>query len=126
MNGRPDATVLAAETIRPEYRSGESFRFIVIADGKVTALADMAEQAAQAAGSSAFWVDLGSACVGPGFIDIHIHAVQAAADVRLVGLREATTIAGLLSAVRQAGLGRCSRLTRCHARPRIFRRSAFC
>jgi predicted amidohydrolase YtcJ len=106
VNGRPGATVLAAETIRPEYRSGESFRFIVIADGKVTALADTAEQAAQAAGSPAFWVDLGSACVGPGFIDTHIHATQAAADVRLVGLREATTMAGLLSAVRQAGLGR--------------------
>jgi predicted amidohydrolase YtcJ len=106
VNGRPGATVLAAETIRPEYRSGESYRFIVIADGKVTALADTAEHAARAAGSPAFWVDLGSACVGPGFIDTHIHAVQAAADVRLVGLREATTMASLLSAVREAGLGR--------------------
>jgi predicted amidohydrolase YtcJ len=106
VSGRLGATVLAAETIRPEYRSGESYRFIVIADGKVTALADTAEQAAQAAGSPAFWADLGSACVGPGFIDTHIHAVQAAADVNLVGLREATTMAGLLSAVRQAGIGR--------------------
>jgi predicted amidohydrolase YtcJ len=106
VSGRPGATVLAAKTIRPEYRSGESYRFIVIADGKVTALADTAEQAARAAGSPAFWVDLGSACVGPGFIDTHIHAVQAAADVRLVGLRDATTMAGLLSAVREAGLGR--------------------
>jgi predicted amidohydrolase YtcJ len=106
VNRRPGATVLAAQTIRPDYRSGESFRFIVIADGKVAALADTAEQAAQAAGTPAFWVELGSACVGPGFIDTHIHAGQAAADVHLVGLREATTMAGLLSAVRQAGLGR--------------------
>jgi predicted amidohydrolase YtcJ len=106
VSGRLGATVLAAETIRPEYRSGESYRFIVIAGGKVTALADTAEQAAQAAGSPSWWVDLGSACVGPGFIDTHIHAGQAAADVRLVGLREATSMAGLLSAVRQAGLGR--------------------
>jgi predicted amidohydrolase YtcJ len=106
VNGRPGATVLAAETIRPEYRSGECYRFIVIAGGKVTALANTAEQAAQAAGSPASWVDLGSACVGPGFIDTHIHAVQAAADVRLVGLRDATTMAGLLAAVREAGLGR--------------------
>jgi len=106
VSGRQGATVLAAETIRPEYRSGESYRFIVIAGGKVTALAGTADQAAQAAGSPAFWVDLGSACVGPGFIDTHIHALQAAADVRLVGLREATTMAGLLSAVGQAGLGR--------------------
>jgi len=106
VSGRLGATVLAAETIRPDYRSGESYRFIVIADGKITAVADTAEQAAQAAGSPAFWVDLGSACVGPGFIDTHVHAVQAAADVRLVGLREATTMAGLLSAVRAAGLGR--------------------
>jgi len=106
VSGRLGATVLAAETIRPEYRSGESYRFIVIADGTVTALADTAEQAAQAAGPAAFWVDLGSACVGPGFIDTHIHAVQAAADVRLVGLRETTTMAGLLSAMREAGLGR--------------------
>jgi predicted amidohydrolase YtcJ len=106
VSGRLGATVLAAETIRPEYRSGESYRFIVIADGKVTALAGTAEQAAQAAGSPAVWVDLGSACVGPGFIDTHIHAMQAAADARLVGLRETTTMAGLLSAMRQAGLGR--------------------
>jgi predicted amidohydrolase YtcJ len=106
VSGGPGATVLAAGTIRPQYRSDESYRFIVIADGKVTALADTAEQAAQAAGWPAFWIDLGSACVGPGFIDTHIHALQAAADVRLVGLREATTMAGLLSAVRQAGLGR--------------------
>jgi predicted amidohydrolase YtcJ len=106
VNRRPGATVLAAQTIRPDYRSGESFRFIVIGGGKVTALADTAEQAAQAAGSGAFWLDLGSACVGPGFVDTHIHAGQAAADVHLVGLREATTMAGLLSAVRQAGLGR--------------------
>jgi hypothetical protein len=28
VNGSPGATVLAAETIWPEYRSGESFRFI--------------------------------------------------------------------------------------------------
>ncbi len=105
-DGHPAVTVLAAETIRPEYRSGESFRFMVIADGKVTALADTAAQAARAAGSPSSWVDLGSACVGPGFIDTHIHAVQAAADVRLVSLREASTMDGLLSAVREAGLGR--------------------
>jgi predicted amidohydrolase YtcJ len=106
VNGRLGVTVLAAETIRPEYRSGKSYRFIVIADGRVTALADTREQAAQAAGPRAFWVDLGSACVGPGFIDTHIHAGQAAADVRLAVVREATTMAGLLSAVRKAGLGR--------------------
>jgi predicted amidohydrolase YtcJ len=106
VSGRLGATVLAAETIRPEYQSGESYRFIVIAEGKVAALADTAEQAAQAAGPGAFWADLGSACVGPGFIDTHIHAMQAAADARLVGLREATTMAGLLAAMRQAGLGR--------------------
>jgi predicted amidohydrolase YtcJ len=106
---RRGATVLAAKTIRPDYRSGESFRFIVIADGTVTALADTAQQAAQAAraaGPPSLWVDLGSACVGPGFVDTHIHALQAAADARLVGLRDATTMAGLLSTVRQAGLGR--------------------
>ena len=106
MSGRLGATVLAAETIRPEYRSGESYRFIVIAGGKVTALAGTAEEAAQAAGSPAFWVDLGSACVGPGFVDTHIHAMQAAADARLASLRETTSMAGLLSAMRQAGLGR--------------------
>jgi len=106
VSGRQGATVLAAKTIRPEYRSGESYRFIVIADGKVAALAGTADQAAQAAGPAALWVDLGSACVGPGFIDTHIHAGQAAADVRLVGLREVTTMTGLLSAVGQAALGR--------------------
>jgi predicted amidohydrolase YtcJ len=62
--------------------------------------------AARAAGPSARWVDLGDACVAPGFVDTHIHALQAAADARLVSLREATTMAGLLAAVREAGLGR--------------------
>ncbi len=104
--GGSAATVLTAKAIWPEYRSAESFRHIIIADGKVSALARTAPEAVQAAGSPAFWVDLGSACVGPGFIDTHIHALQAAADVRLVSLREAATLADVLSAVREGGLGR--------------------
>ena len=103
---RRAATVLAAKTIRPDYVSGDSFRYLVITDGKVTALAKTADAAARAAGPSARRADLGDACVGPGFIDTHIHALQAAADVRLVSLREAVTMDGLLAAVREAGLGR--------------------
>lgn len=98
--------VLTAKVIRPDYRSGETFRHVVLAGGVVRALADTAAEAARAAGSSACWVDLGPACVGPGFIDTHIHALQAAADARLAGLREATTLAGLLEAVRERGVGR--------------------
>jgi predicted amidohydrolase YtcJ len=103
MTGRPAATVLAARKIWPDYVSGESFRFLVVAGGRVTALAHTAADAAQAAGPSAAWVDLGAACVGPGFIDTHIHALQAAADVRLVNLREAASLDDLLAAVREAG-----------------------
>ena len=103
---RPVATVLAAKNIRPDYVSGDSFRYLVITGGKVAALAKTADEAARHAGPSARHADLGDACVGPGFIDTHIHALQAAADVRLVSLREATTLDGLLSAVREAGLGR--------------------
>jgi predicted amidohydrolase YtcJ len=44
--------------------------------------------------------------VGPGFIDTHIHALQAAADASLVSLREATTLGDLLAAVRAAAHGR--------------------
>jgi predicted amidohydrolase YtcJ len=103
---RRPATVLAAKTIRPDYVSGDSFRFLVITAGKVTALAKTADEAARAAGPSARWADLADACVAPGFIDTHLHALQAAADVRLASLREAVTLDGLLSAVREAGLGR--------------------
>jgi predicted amidohydrolase YtcJ len=92
--------------IRPDYRSGETFRHVVIARGTVRALANTAAEAARAAGSSACWVDLGPACVGPGFVDTHIHALQAAADARLASLREATSLAELLSAVRERGAGR--------------------
>jgi predicted amidohydrolase YtcJ len=46
--------------------------------------------------------------VGPGFIDTHIHAVQAAADVRLVSLREATSLADLLAAVRERARDRAA------------------
>jgi imidazolonepropionase-like amidohydrolase len=99
----PTVTVLAAKTIRPDYVSGQAFRFLVITGGTVTALAQTSGEAARAAGPSARWVDLGDACVAPGFVDTHIHALQAAADARLVSLREATTMAGLLAAVRQAG-----------------------
>ena len=102
---RPVATVLAARTIRPDYVSGDSFRYLVISGGKVTALAKAADEAARVAGPSARRIDLGDACVGPGFIDTHIHALQAAADARLVSLRDAATIDGLLAAVRAAGLG---------------------
>jgi predicted amidohydrolase YtcJ len=98
--------VLTAAAIRPDYRSGRSYRHIVISGGKVRALADTAAQAARAAGSPACWVDLGSACVGPGFIDTHIHALQAAADVRLVSLRQAASLGDLLAAVREAALSR--------------------
>ena len=55
--------------------------------------------------------DLGDVCVGPGFIDTHIHALQAAADARLVSLRDAATMDGLLSAVR-AGRASAARRTR--------------
>jgi predicted amidohydrolase YtcJ len=102
-SGRRAVTVLAARTIRPDYVSGEAFRFLVITGGTVTALAETSDEAAHAAGPSARWVELGDACVAPGFVDTHIHALQAAADARLVSLREATTIAGLLAAVREAG-----------------------
>jgi predicted amidohydrolase YtcJ len=98
--------VLTAATIRPDYRSGRSYRHVVISGGKIRALARTAAEAAQAAGPSASWADLGSACVGPGFIDTHIHAVAAAADARLVSLREATTLGDLLAAVREAAHGR--------------------
>jgi predicted amidohydrolase YtcJ len=100
------ATVLTARKIRPDYRSGASFRHIVIVNGAVKALANTREEAARAAGPMACWVDLGSACAGPGFIDTHIHAIQAAADARLVSLREAATTAGLLATVREAALRR--------------------
>jgi predicted amidohydrolase YtcJ len=102
---RPVATVLAAKSIRPDYVSGDSFRYLVITGGKVAALAKAADEAARLAGPSARHADLGDACVGPGFIDTHIHALQAAADARLVSLRDAATIDGLLAAVRAAGFG---------------------
>jgi predicted amidohydrolase YtcJ len=105
---RPAATVLAAKTIRPDYVSGDSFRYLVITGGKVAALAKAADEAARLAGPSARQIDLGDACVGPGFIDTHIHALQAAADARLVSLRDAAAIDGLLAAVRAAGLGRAA------------------
>ena len=77
-----DVTVLTAAAIRPDYRpGGESFRHIVISAGKVAALTRTAADAARAAGPGAAWVDLGPACVGPGFIDTHIHTLQAAADI---------------------------------------------
>lgn len=98
--------MLTAAAIRPDYRSGRSYRHIVISGGRVRALTDTAARAAQAAGPSASWVDLGSACVGPGFIDTHIHALQAAADARLVSLREATTLAELLATVRDSARAR--------------------
>jgi predicted amidohydrolase YtcJ len=101
---RPAATILTAAAIRPDYRSGRKpFRHVVISGGKVIALTQTVAEAADAAGAPAFRADLGSACVGPGFVDTHIHALQAAADVRLAGLREARTIADLLAAVRAAG-----------------------
>ena len=100
------ATVLTAGKIRPDYRSGASFRHIVIVNGVVKALTNTREEAGRAAGPMACWVDLGSACAGPGFIDTHVHAIQAAADARLVSLREVTTVAGLLAAVRAAALRR--------------------
>ena len=103
---RPVATVLAARTIRPDYVSGDSFRYLVITGGKVAALAKTADEAARAAGRLPRQVDLGDACVGPGFIDTHIHALQAAADARLVSLRDAATLDELLAAVRGAGLAR--------------------
>lgn len=105
---RPGATVLSAQAIRPDYRSGESFRHLVMVGGTVRALANTAAEAARAAGPSASWVDLGSACVGPGFIDTHIHALQAAADVRLVSLREATSLPELLAAVCERARGRAA------------------
>jgi predicted amidohydrolase YtcJ len=103
---RPVATVLTARTIRPDYVSGDSFRYLVMTGGKVAALAKTAEEAARRAGPSPRQVDLGGACVGPGFIDTHIHALQAAADARLVSLREASNLGELLAAVRAAGLAR--------------------
>jgi predicted amidohydrolase YtcJ len=100
------AAVLTAAAIRPGYRSGRSYRHIVISGGQVRALTDTAAQAARAAGPSASWVDLGPACVGPGFIDTHVHALQAAADVRLVSLRQAATLGDLLAAVHEGALRR--------------------
>jgi predicted amidohydrolase YtcJ len=100
------ATVLVSRNIRPDYVSGESFCYLVIAGSKVAGLARTADEAARWAGPSARWVDLGDACVGPGFIDTHIHALQAAADARLVSLREVGGLVELLAAVREAGSGR--------------------
>ena len=103
---RPVTTVLTAQAIRPDYRSGETFRHLVIVGGTVRALTDSAAEAARAAGPGASWVDLGIAWVGPGFIDTHVHALQAAADARRVSLRDAAALADALAAVRAAGAGR--------------------
>jgi predicted amidohydrolase YtcJ len=105
---RPATAILTAAAIRPGYQSGQKpFRHIVISGGKVVALTHTVEQAARAAdGSPTFRVDLGPACIGPGLIDTHIHALQAAADVRLAALREARTVSDVLAAVRRAGLRR--------------------
>jgi predicted amidohydrolase YtcJ len=102
------AAVLTAQTIRPDYRSGRCYRHIVISGGRVRALTETAAEADRAAGPSASWADLGSACVAPGFIDTHIHALQAAADARLVSLREAATLGDLLAAVREAARSRAA------------------
>ncbi|HUA29370.1 MAG TPA: amidohydrolase family protein [Streptosporangiaceae bacterium] len=103
--------VLTAAAIRPGYRSRQTpFRHIVISGGKIVALTHTAAEAVDAAkalpGSPPLRVDLGPACIGPGLIDTHIHALQAAADVRLAGLREARTIGDVLATVRRAALGR--------------------
>lgn len=100
------AFVLTAEVIRPEYRSGESFRHIVICDGIVRGLANTAAEAAAVAGPSALWADLGPASVGPGFIDTHIHAAGAAEDVRRPSLRDAATLDAVLAVLSEAARDR--------------------
>ena len=111
MTKPPVTATLTAAAIRPHYQSGQKpFRHIVVSRGKVVALTRTAAEAADAARaagrSPAFRVDLGPACIGPGLIDTHIHALQAAADVHLAGLREAGAVGDVLSSVREAGLGR--------------------
>jgi hypothetical protein len=95
--------VLTARKVWPDYRTGRFYRHVVIRSGQVAGLADTPGEAAQIAGTPSFWINLGQACIGPGFIDTHIHALQAAADVRLVSVRDARTLDEVLAAVRERG-----------------------
>src|SRR5580693_9589138 len=108
-SNRPAAIVLTARKVWPGYQTGRFYRHVVIRGGQVAGLADTPGEASEIAGGAAFRLNLESACIGPGFIDTHIHALQAAADVRLVSLREATTLADLLAGVREGARGRTAR-----------------
>ena len=102
-SNQPAAIVLTARKVWPGYQTGRFYRHVVIRGGQVAGLADTPGEAAEIAGGAAFRLNLGSACIGPGFIDTHIHALQAAADVRLVSLRGASTLDEVLAALRERG-----------------------
>jgi hypothetical protein len=102
-SNQPAAIVLTARKVWPGYHTGRFYRHVVIRGGQVAGLADTPGRAAEIAGTAAFWINLESACIGPGFIDTHIHALQAAADVRLVSVRGAGTLDEVLAAVRERG-----------------------
>jgi predicted amidohydrolase YtcJ len=102
-SNRPAAIVLTARKVWPGYQTGRFYRHVVIRGGQVAGLADTPGEASEIAGTPSFWINLGPGCVGPGFIDTHIHALQAAADVRLVSLRGARTLDEVLAAVRERG-----------------------
>jgi hypothetical protein len=102
-SNRPAAIVLTARKVWPGYQTGRFYRHVVIRGGQVAGLADTPGRAAEIAGTPSFWINLESACIGPGFIDTHIHAVAAAADVRLVSVRAASTLDEVLTALRERG-----------------------
>src|SRR5580692_8769772 len=97
-SNRPAAIVLTACKVWPGYQTGRFYRHVVIRGGQVAGLADTPGEASEIAGGAAFRLNLGSAC-----IDTHIHALQAAADVRLVSVRGASTLDEVLAALRERG-----------------------
>ena len=103
---RPVATVLAAKTVRPDYVSGDSFRYLVISDGKVTALAKTADEAARAAGpmrAGPTWVTCAS---GRGSSTPTFTRYRRPRTRAWSACEKRPPSDGLLSAVRQAGLRR--------------------
>ena len=88
--------VLTGDPVRPVADA------LGVRDGVIVGLGDAA---AQAAGRDAEVVDLDGGCVVPGFRDGHVHPLWGGIDLAAAPLSQATTLDGLLEAVRDYAQG---------------------
>lgn len=101
MSDASDALILRAAWVQEDWRHPrQRAEALAVVGGRVAAIGSLAE-AWRAVGSDAPTLDLGDACIAPGFHDAHLHLAKLALQARILDIDPTWSQETVLEAVRK-------------------------